>query len=349
MRSRILCVLFVHLMAMVLQAEAAVGVILYAEGGTFSLYRGQDALRFDVGRNPVVGLAVRSGDLFQTDAESVLEVQVLGSQVMVKVGRNTTCEIRAEGEGVRLRVAYGTVRVRTGAEAVPVVVEGRGARADFSEGDVVYRFVSSSEGMRITTTSVEVRAGSVRVVPLAEGRTGEEVRVGPGERVEVAEEVDERGRIGITATKGRATVGGLPSLTFVHEPLSPDLIARLFPHLETEGGAVQGSVVQREGRAIQSVSLDAAQESRMLTASDQVDIEAGLLEARRQRAWGGALFLSGMFFTGLGVFVGYGEDVASPYWPYQDRPDLALSLFSVGGVAIVSGIVSYIAGSSVSY
>ena len=91
-------------------------VIVYAEGETFSIVSEGRKRSYTVGRDDVIGMSLKAGDVVLTDDGSFLELNLKPGDGVVKIAENTTFTIdeldASGGGGAVLRVNYGRIRVR---------------------------------------------------------------------------------------------------------------------------------------------------------------------------------------------------------------------------------------------
>lgn len=90
------------------------GRIIYAEGNSFTLIRGGTPRVISVESSGVFGMEIKSGDIFQTAAETMLEFAVNAVGATVKIAENTSfrCGTEPENKQVTGELYYGRVRAK---------------------------------------------------------------------------------------------------------------------------------------------------------------------------------------------------------------------------------------------
>ncbi|MEM5946971.1 hypothetical protein WKV44_00270 [Spirochaetia bacterium 38H-sp] len=342
-------------------SDNAFGVILYAEGKEFSIYREGNFRTFNISRDVVVGIPVYPGDLVQTSSGTMVEIQVIPGDTMIKVADNTTCEFTDffPGGGLSAKIAYGRLRVKAEniSSSSEIQITGRTFVLISSGGDIGYDFVAAKTGDRITTSRAYVISGSAMVSPVDSSET---VELSSSSMFEIYEIASNTANPGISTESKKLDISEeLISFWqrkgFVTSALSLDLVQKLYPDLWQGNlalvprGTAKEGLVEKEGDvAKQSVELYlSSQDAPILTAEELLGADR-VSVAKQQRAWGGFLFVTGLFEVGVGVVAGFGKDIAGPVWPYDNRMDTAIPLFATGGISIITGIISYAASFSVS-
>jgi hypothetical protein len=95
------------------QDENPFGVILYAEGSEFSLYRNGEYKTNSIPRGNVFGMPLFKGDMIQTADNTYLEIQLYPTKSVVKVAENTTFTVKDLGGGeTSFNLTYGRIRAK---------------------------------------------------------------------------------------------------------------------------------------------------------------------------------------------------------------------------------------------
>jgi len=113
--------------------DRSFGVVIYAEGEVVSVIRDLRRREYDAFTGELLGFAVYSGDIIQTDPNTFVEIQLLPSRSVIKVAENTSFTIErigGDGNGV-FDLAYGRLRARVSrlAGTSPFEIRGVGATA----------------------------------------------------------------------------------------------------------------------------------------------------------------------------------------------------------------------------
>jgi hypothetical protein len=144
---------------------ASVGIVIYADGDEFSVYRDGTLHSYQLSYESIIGLPLYRGDMVQTADNTFVEIQLLPASNILKVAENTTfklSDLQAGGSGA-FDVTYGRVRakVRDLSRNQSFQLRGRTAIAGVRGTDFGYDIVAGADGG--VETSVYCLEGSVEV------------------------------------------------------------------------------------------------------------------------------------------------------------------------------------------
>lgn len=170
--------------------------VTYAEGGTFRVVRGGKTTSWDVGREDVFGLEIKTGDLISTGPGTILEISIHPISASVQIAENTSfsCDADATGAQSKGELYYGRVHAKVaklvgGASyriSSPSLVAGvRGT--DFGLDVIAARQTdaNAADSSASVLSRVFCFEGSVAVTP-ADKPALEAVVVSTGQMVELA-------------------------------------------------------------------------------------------------------------------------------------------------------------------
>ncbi|NCN04372.1 MAG: FecR domain-containing protein [Spirochaetales bacterium] len=156
-------------------SDGTFGVILYAEGCGFTIFREGDILTFSPDTSDVLGTPLFEGDMIQTEGGTFLELQLLPGRNILKIAENTSFQIRSLGgvQGSSMELIYGRVRAQVDRVAqAPFEIRGRSAVAGVRGTDFGFDYTIPRGNSGEPVTQVYAFAGSVEVTALTR-RVGE--------------------------------------------------------------------------------------------------------------------------------------------------------------------------------
>ncbi|MCP5514149.1 MAG: FecR domain-containing protein [Spirochaetales bacterium] len=148
-------------------------VIIYADGDGFTHVRGGTDVYYDLFETDVLGLVFRQGDILITEPGTVLELQVSGSDSIIKISENSSFRIDTfpEKGGGLFSLTYGRIRAKveklTGSQSFKI--DGKSAVCGVRGTDFGYDIIADPAGLREDILSrVYCFSGSVEVVKKTE-------------------------------------------------------------------------------------------------------------------------------------------------------------------------------------
>ena len=148
-------------------AADAFGLVVYAEGLSVDIIRDGRRVTYQVSRDEVVGLPILTGDVVQTEQDTYLEIQLLPSQMVLKVAENTMFAVAGLEEGsAGIALTFGRLRARSQklAEDGSFTVRAAGAIARGAGADFGFDFVADtgtgSYRIRVAAVCGSLRSGS---------------------------------------------------------------------------------------------------------------------------------------------------------------------------------------------
>ena len=145
------------------------GVVLFAQGRGFTVFRGGEILTFSARTQEVLGTPLFQGDLIQTERETFLEIQILPGRDLIKISENTSFQIRSllQDQGTSLELIYGRVRASVEPNAPrSFEIRGRSAVAGVRGTDFGFDYLVPTVAGSQPVTQVYAFEGSVSVTAL---------------------------------------------------------------------------------------------------------------------------------------------------------------------------------------
>lgn len=150
------------------QTTSSSCIVIYAEGEGFTHVSGRRSTYYDLFETDVIGKAFRDGDLVITEPDTILELQVSGSNNIIKISENSSFRMESFGErgGGTFSLTYGRIRAKVeklvGDESFKV--DGKSAVCGVRGTDFGYDIISEPAGAADDlVTRIYCFAGSVEV------------------------------------------------------------------------------------------------------------------------------------------------------------------------------------------
>ncbi|AFG37481.1 hypothetical protein [Spirochaeta africana] len=164
MRVQRLVIVLILVSAAAAAAESPFAVITHIEGSEIAVFRQAQPAVYRPGQQQLVGAPVFAGDVLQTADDSYLEIQLYPAGDTVSVFGGSSIEVRELGSQPRMRLNYGSLRLRaTDDQAGPLVaVQAGQARLELDSGDVYvsYRLPAGAPAGISVVLEVAVADGS---------------------------------------------------------------------------------------------------------------------------------------------------------------------------------------------
>ncbi len=324
------------------QDENPFGVILYAEGNDFSLYRNGEYVTKNIRRDGVFGMPLFQDDMIQTSENTYLEIQLYPTKSIVKVAENTTFTVEGLAGGeTRFNLTYGRIRAKVQRLTGRGQFEIRGKEAvagvrgtDFGV-DVVMELESSEEIPKETVYCFE---GSVEVRLKDE----EPTVIEQNEMVFLEPKAEEKREPEKTAvTQKIITFWSVND--FKEQPVEPENLDQKFPGLFKKVEEITGRpvVTERKGEPIQVPEKEPIEEKEPPKETQRVKF---FLKDYQALSFGYGLFAGGILLEGAGFALAYaGEGI----WSWLDIPQnrtLGHAFMISGGVITVTGVAAIVIG-----
>ncbi len=161
-------IIFLTLSAALYSQSAPSCIIIHAEGDGFTHVRGEDDKYYDLFETDVLGMVFRQGDILITEPGTVLELQVAGSNNIVKISENSSFRLDSfeEKGGGLFSLSYGRIRAKvekiTGNQSFRI--DGKSAVCGVRGTDFGYDILSDPSGLKEDLmTRIYCFTGSVEV------------------------------------------------------------------------------------------------------------------------------------------------------------------------------------------
>ncbi len=357
MKSSLFLILTVLLLFSALTAAAQdenpFGVILYAEGSEFSLYRNGEYKTNNIHRGNVFGMPLFKGDMIQTADNTYLEIQLYPTKSVVKVAENTTFTVKDLGGGeTSFNLTYGRIRAKVQRLASRDRFEIRGKEAvagvrgtDFGVDMIIDPETDQEEALG----TVYCFEGSVSVT--VDEDEAEPAVLEANQMIVIKEravQTDEAEAPAIVTEKkevARGIVTFWETNNFRKEPVEPVQLDTVFPGLFKKVEEITGKPVivaseTREGKG-EIIIAPADKEAVEEDGEEEKELKYFLKDYQARRL-GYGLFAGGLVMEAAGFAWAYaGEGL----WSWLNIPQNRTgghALMISGGVITVAGAVSII-------
>ncbi|MDR2150739.1 MAG: hypothetical protein LBO67_08035 [Spirochaetaceae bacterium] len=167
-------VLFVPFVPLVAEEDETIARLFFAEGNGFSLAIGERIFLYTPEKING-GLVLNASDMIQTAADSTVEIQLAPSATVIKLAENTSFIYQSPHTYTLL---YGRIRIVTGLQPEPLVIQVHNAYINFPGGDIDIDFLYDPTVVQADPTPL-VRlycfSGYAQLIPAAAGAADDTV------------------------------------------------------------------------------------------------------------------------------------------------------------------------------